>query len=80
MRIFSQKGYLTVDFSARKLTLVGRGIGMKLPGFEEFGVEQAGWQDHDALAAEHEAFFASCSMARRWWWMPRPASARWRRR
>lgn len=60
MRIFSQTGYLTVDFSARKLTLVGRGIGVKLPGFEEFGVEQAGWQDHDALQAEHEAFFASC--------------------
>jgi predicted dehydrogenase len=60
MRIFSQSGYLTVDFSARKLTLVGRGIGMKLPGYEEFGVEQASWQDHDALAAEHEAFFASC--------------------
>lgn len=59
MRIFSQTGYLTVDFSARKLTLVGRGIGVKLPGFEEFGVEQAGWQDHDALSAEHEAFFAS---------------------
>jgi predicted dehydrogenase len=59
MRIFSQTGYLTVDFSARKLTLVGREIGMKLPGFEEFGVEQAGWQDHDALSAEHEAFFAS---------------------
>jgi predicted dehydrogenase len=59
MRIFSQTGYLTVDFAARKLTLIGRGIGMKLPGFEEFGVEQAGWQDHDALAAEHEAFFAS---------------------
>ncbi len=60
MRIFSQTGYLTVDFSARKLTLVGRSIGMKLPGFEEFGIEQAGWQDHDALAAEHEAFFDSC--------------------
>jgi predicted dehydrogenase len=60
MRIFSQTGYLTVDFAARKLTLVGRGIGMKLPGFEEFGLEQAGWQDHDALLAEHEAFFASC--------------------
>jgi predicted dehydrogenase len=59
MRIFSQTGYLTVDFSARKLTLVGRGIGMKLPGFEEFGIEHAGWQDHDALSAEHEAFFAS---------------------
>jgi predicted dehydrogenase len=59
MRIFSQTGYLTVDFAARKLTLIGRDIGMKLPGFEEFGVEQAGWEDHDALAAEHAAFVAS---------------------
>jgi predicted dehydrogenase len=59
MRIFSQNGYLTVDFAERKLTLIGRDIGMKLPGFEEFGVEQAGWVDHDSLAAEHEAFFAS---------------------
>lgn len=59
MKIFSQTGYLSVDFAARKLSLVGRGIGMKLPGFEEFGIEQAGWQDHDALAAEHEAFFAA---------------------
>jgi predicted dehydrogenase len=59
MRIFSQSGYLTVDFSARKLTLIGRDKGMKLPGFEEFGIEQASWQDHDALAAEHAAFFAA---------------------
>jgi predicted dehydrogenase len=59
MRIFSQTGYLTVDFAARKLTLIGRDIGMRLPGFEEFGVEQAGWEDHDALAAEHESFIAS---------------------
>ncbi len=59
MRIFSQTGYLTVDFSARKLTLIGRGVGMTLPGVAEFGVEQASWADHDALAAEHAAFFAS---------------------
>jgi predicted dehydrogenase len=59
MRIFSQSGYLTVDFAARKLTLIGRDIGMRLPGFEEFGVEQAGWEDHDSLAAEHAAFVAS---------------------
>src|SRR5580692_1111922 len=31
MRIFSRTGYLSVDFAARKLSLVGRGIGMKLP-------------------------------------------------
>jgi predicted dehydrogenase len=59
MRIFSQTGYLTVDFSARKLTLIGRDIGMSLPGFEEFGIESASWEDHDALAAEHAAFIAS---------------------
>jgi predicted dehydrogenase len=59
MRIFSQAGYLTVDFSARKLTLIGRGVGTALPGVAEFGVEQASWADHDALAAEHAAFFAS---------------------
>ena len=59
MRIFSQTGYLTVDFSARKLTLIGRGVGTALPGVAEFGVEQASWADHDALAAEHAAFFAS---------------------
>lgn len=60
MRIFSQKGYLAVDFAARKLSLVGRGAGTKVPGFPEFGIEQAGWQDHDALAAEHDAFFSAC--------------------
>ncbi len=59
MRIFSQSGYLTVDFSARKLTRIGRGIGIKLPGIAEFGIEQASWADHDNLAAEHAAFFAS---------------------
>lgn len=59
MRIFSMSAYTNVDFAARKLTRVGRGIGAKLPGFEEFGLEQAGWQDHDSLAAEHEAFFAA---------------------
>ncbi|MCF3948744.1 Gfo/Idh/MocA family oxidoreductase [Acidiphilium sp. AL] len=60
MRIFSEAGYLTVDFAERKLTMIGRDRGMKLPGFEEFGLEQAGWEDHDALAAEHTAFHAAC--------------------
>ncbi len=59
MRIFSQSGYLTVDFSARKLSLVGPERGIRLPGAEEFGIETANWEDHDALAAEHAAFIAS---------------------
>ncbi len=59
MRIFSQTGYLNVDFAARKLMLIGRDTGMKLPGFEDFGLENASWEDQDALAAEHAAFIAS---------------------
>ena len=60
MRIFSQTGYLTVDFSERKLSFVGRDIGVKVPGFPAFGIEQVDWQDHDALAAEHDSFFDAC--------------------
>lgn len=60
MRIFSEAGYLTVDFASRKLTMIGRDRGMALPGFEEFGLETASWEDHDALAAEHAAFHAAC--------------------
>jgi predicted dehydrogenase len=60
MRIFAEAGYLTVDFAAKKLTLIGRDRGIALPGFEEFGIETASWDDHDALAAEHAAFHAAC--------------------
>lgn len=62
MRIFSEAGYLAVDFASRHLSLIGRGAdgGVRMPGFEEFGLEQAGWEDHDALAAEHEAFHDAC--------------------
>ncbi|HQT73145.1 MAG TPA: Gfo/Idh/MocA family oxidoreductase [Acidiphilium sp.] len=62
MRIFSEAGYLAVDFAARRLSLVGRGQegGLRMPGFEAFGIEESSWEDHDALAAEHEAFHAAC--------------------
>jgi predicted dehydrogenase len=59
MRIFARDTYLAADFSSRKLTVIGRGIGQKLPGTTEFGIEDASWEDHDSLAAEHAAFYAS---------------------
>lgn len=59
MRIFARDVYLAADFTARKLTVVGRGIGQKVPGVADFGIEEASWDDHDSLAAEHEAFYAS---------------------
>jgi predicted dehydrogenase len=61
MRIFSQSGYLAVDFANRKLTAIARGMGrgIPVPGMPDFAVQEMSWEDHDALAAEHGAFIAS---------------------
>jgi predicted dehydrogenase len=59
MRIFARDMYLAADFSSRKLTVIGRGIGQPVPGVAGFGIEDASWEDRDSLAAEHAAFYAS---------------------
>jgi predicted dehydrogenase len=59
MRIFARDTYLAADFAARKLTIVGRGIGVPLPGIAGFGMEDVSWDDHDSLATEHAAFYES---------------------
>lgn len=60
MRIFAQSGYLAVDFAGRKLTAIGRDQGgFPVPGMPEFSVKEMAWEDHDSLAAEHAAFYAS---------------------
>lgn len=59
MRIFSEEGYLSADFGARSLTMIGREKGIPLPGTGGFRREQISWGDHDAMQAEHAAFTAS---------------------
>src|SRR5580692_1689628 len=59
MRIFARDTYLAADFSTRKLTVIGRGVGQPVPGVAGVGIEDASWDDHDSLAAEHAAFYAS---------------------
>jgi len=59
MRVFAQDGYLAVDFANRRLRVIARGRGAPMPGVAGFGIEEASWQDHDSLAAEHAAFVAS---------------------
>lgn len=60
MRIFAQSGYLAVDFAGRKLTAIVRGQGgFPVPGMPDFSIKEMAWEDHDSLAAEHEAFYAS---------------------
>jgi len=59
MRLFSQEGYMSVDFGARKLLMIGRERGLPLPGTGGGRLEEISWKDHDALEAEHAAFAAS---------------------
>ncbi len=59
MRLFSQEGYMSVDFGARKLMMIGRERGFPLPGTGGGRMEEITWKDHDALEAEHAAFVAS---------------------
>ena len=59
MRLFSQEGYMSVDFSARKLMMIGRERGLPLPGTGGGRLEEITWKEHDALEAEHAAFAAS---------------------
>ena len=60
MRLFSEEGYLSADFVARSLTMIGRDRGLKLPGTGGFRREVVSWDEHDTLAAEHDAFVAAC--------------------
>ena len=60
MRLFSEEGYLSADFVARRLVMIGRERGLPLPGTGGYRREEASWRDEDSLAAEHAAFAASC--------------------
>ena len=59
MRLFSEEGYCSADFVARRLTMIGRQQGIPIPGTEGFLLEEVDWQDHDVLEAEHGAFAAA---------------------
>ena len=60
MRLFSEEGYLSADFVARELTMIGRERGLTLPGTGGYRREAVSWQEHDTLAAEHDAFCSAC--------------------
>lgn len=59
MRLFSREGYMSVDFGSRKLMMIGRERGLPIPGTGGGRIEETSWKDHDAMAAEHEAFCAA---------------------
>ena len=40
--------------------MIGREQGIEVPGTDGFRLDEASWEDHDVLEAEHAAFIASC--------------------
>jgi predicted dehydrogenase len=40
--------------------MIGRTQGIPVPGTEGFLIDEAAWDDHDVLEAEHAAFIAAC--------------------
>ncbi len=81
MRMFSEEGYLSADFVARKLTMIGRERGLPLPGTGGFRREEVGWAEHDTMEAEHAGVRRLLPGWRaRCWWTPPPAAGRWPRR
>jgi predicted dehydrogenase len=59
MRLFSQEGYMSVDFASRKLMMIGRERGFPIPGTGGGRIEEITWKEHDTLEAEHAAFVGS---------------------
>src|SRR5260370_33896314 len=59
MRLFGEHAYMAVDFPARSLTMIGRDNGVPIPGIDGARMETTTWPEHDAIAAEHEAFMAA---------------------
>lgn len=60
MRLFSEEGYLSADFVARRAVMIGRTRGLPLPGTGGFRREELAWSEHDSMEAEHHAFVAAC--------------------
>ncbi len=59
MRIFGAEGCVSIDFAARRLSVIARGRGESISGLPGFGSETASWEEHDVLEAEQAAFIAA---------------------
>ncbi len=55
--------------------MIGRDHGIPLPGTDGFLLDEAAWEDHDVLEAEHTAFISACLDGAPSWSTPSPAAA-----
>ncbi|MGG5822224.1 Gfo/Idh/MocA family protein [Falsiroseomonas sp. HW251] len=60
LRVLGREGEMAVDFLARGLGVLRKGGAESVATMPGFGVDRAGWTDHDSLEAEQAGFAASC--------------------
>ncbi len=60
LRVLGREGEMAVDFLARGLGVLRRGGAEPVETMPGFGVDRAGWTDHDSLEAEQAGFAAAC--------------------
>jgi predicted dehydrogenase len=59
LRLLGPAGEMRVDFLARSLEMLRPGGAEARADMPGWGLDKAGWTDHDSLEAEHAAFIAS---------------------
>jgi predicted dehydrogenase len=60
LRVLGSEGEMSVDFLGRSLAVLRRGGAEAVPTMPGYGIERAGWTDHDSLEAEQAGFAAAC--------------------
>jgi predicted dehydrogenase len=60
LRVLGTEGEMSVDFLNRGLAVLRRGGAESVPAMPGFGIDRAGWTDHDSLEAEQAGFAAAC--------------------
>ncbi|MGK7866703.1 Gfo/Idh/MocA family protein [Falsiroseomonas sp. E2-1-a20] len=60
LRVLGSEGEMNVDFLGRSLAVLRRGGAEAVATMPGYGIERAGWTDHDSLEAEQAGFAAAC--------------------
>ena len=60
LRVLGSEGEMSVDFLGRSLAVLRRGGAEAVATMPGYGIDRAGWTDHDSLEAEQAGFARAC--------------------
>jgi predicted dehydrogenase len=60
LRVLGSEGEMNVDFLGRGLAMLRRGGAEAVAAMPGYGIDRAGWTDHDSLEAEQAGFATAC--------------------